>query len=390
MVINLLVIFSFGTSLLEWKKKGLLEREISIYKRFSKEGVNIGFLSYGNDSDLKLIKKKNNFNVFPIRSHYKGKIIPVITPLLMVLVNKKYFRNFDIVKSNQMTGSSFLWFIKYFYQKRVILRCGYEKFKNEVYIFKNFRKSLFKLFYLCFLYVYEWISYHTCDHIVFSNDYDKNYAINLFKIDSKKVSVIPNYVDMNIFKPNNMPKKENSSIFVGNLNLFKNLENLINAFKILKGFSLSVVGSGELKAGLIKKVKENNLENTIVFLGRIPNEELPSIYNEHELFILPSFTEGNPKALLEAMSCGVICIGSNVKGINNVIKHNINGYLCETDSESISNVIKFAYSNSTKNDMIVRNALDYIKNHHSIEVICKKELRLYHQILLSKKLKQDS
>jgi len=390
MVINLLVLFSFGKSLLDWEKKGLLEREISIYKRFSKKGVNIGFLSYGNNSDLKLIKKENNFNVFPIRSHIKGKVFPVISPLLMVLVNKKYFRNFDIIKSNQMTGSSFLWFIKYFYHKRVILRCGYEKFKNELYIFKNFRKSLFQLFYLCFLYIYEWISYHTCDHIVFSNDYDKNYAVNLFKIDSKKASVIPNYVDTTIFKPSNMPKKEKSSIFVGNLNLFKNLENLINAFKSLKGATLSVVGSGELKAKLIKKVKENNLENTIVFLGRIPNEELPSIYNKHELFILPSFIEGNPKALLEAMSCGVICIGSNVKGINNVITHNINGYLCETDSESILNVIKFAHSNSKKNDMIVRNALDYVKKHYSIEVICKKELELYYQILLSKKLKQDS
>ncbi|GAI86556.1 unnamed protein product, partial [marine sediment metagenome] len=49
------------------------------------------------------------------------------------------------------------------------------------------------------------------------------------------------------------------------------------------------------------------------------------------------------------MSCGVICIGSNVKGINSVITHNVSGYLCETDSESILNVIKFAHSNSKKN-----------------------------------------
>ena len=54
------------------------------------------------------------------------------------------------------------------------------------------------------------------------------------------------------------------------------------------------------------------------------------------VFILPSYYEGHPKVLLEAMSCGLPCIGTNVRGIREDVEHMKTGYLCETDHNSIA------------------------------------------------------
>ena len=64
--------------------------------------------------------------------------------------------------------------------------------------------------------------------------------------------------------------------------------------------------------------------------------------------------EGNPKTLLEAMSCGLACIGSNIPGINQIITHKKNGYLCNLDSKSIANAVVSVYNNKSLMTSIAR------------------------------------
>ena len=69
--------------------------------------------------------------------------------------------------------------------------------------------------------------------------------------------------------------------------------------------------------------------------------------NRASAFILPSKYEGHPKSLIEAMSCGLPCIGSNVVGIKEDIRHKETGYLCNTDYQSIAEAIDIVLSDES-------------------------------------------
>lgn len=118
----------------------------------------------------------------------------------------------------------------------------------------------------------------------------------------------------------------------------KNLHNLFRAFIKLPEYYLDIIGTGPLKDALKKEVDILGIK--VNFLGLFPKNKIPEIMNQYRIFILTSYWEGNPKVLLEAMSCGIACIGTNVWGIKNIINHKENGYLCGISSNSIKRAIQ--------------------------------------------------
>ena len=67
--------------------------------------------------------------------------------------------------------------------------------------------------------------------------------------------------------------------------------------------------------------------------GRKPNNKIPKILNKYSVYVICSKIEGNVKTLLEAMACELICIGSNVEGINNIISNKKNYFLVNNSKE---------------------------------------------------------
>jgi len=165
------------------------------------------------------------------------------------------------------------------------------------------KRNYFKYF-LTYLkiYILEFLSLLLADRIIFASDSDIQFILKTFKLKRivNKISHFFNYIDVDLFKPMNLNKNDKHILFVGHLYLAKNLLNLLNALKNLESFVLDIVGEGKLKETLKKKIKELGIN--VNFLGRVPNEKLPKIINKYQIFILPSFYEGNPKVLLEAMS----------------------------------------------------------------------------------------
>jgi len=81
--------------------------------------------------------------------------------------------------------------------------------------------------------------------------------------------------------------------------------------------------------------------------------------------------------LLEAMSCGLPCIGTDVAGIKEIIKHKENGYLCDTDAASIKKAILDVLNNKRLKEKLSENARKTIVEHFSLESILKKEREIY-------------
>jgi glycosyltransferase involved in cell wall biosynthesis len=131
-------------------------------------------------------------------------------------------------------------------------------------------------------------------------------------------------------------------IYVGFLRHEKGLEYLINSVPAVdravgKKTVLDIVGNGEIEAELRDLVTSLDLQDRVNFLGYIPmGDRLSALYQQADIFVLPSVSEGTPRVLLEAMANGLPVIATRVGGIPFTIEDGGNGLLIEPkDSEAI-------------------------------------------------------
>ena len=120
------------------------------------------------------------------------------------------------------------------------------------------------------------------------------------------------------------------------------------------------------------------------FLGIVPNSKIPKVMARYPIYILPSFYEGHPKTLLEAMSCQMAVIGTKVTGIKEVIDDGVNGLLCGTSSESIAVCIEQLLHDEALRNKLGTEARKKIRNYFSLEKIVSTEIQIYKEILRNK------
>src|SRR5205814_9040300 len=131
-----------------------------------------------------------------------------------------------------------------------------------------------------------------------------------------RVALIPNGVDTELFVPRaRSDGATRTVIYVGRLSPEKNLGALVEAAGKLVGrwpLRLLFVGDGGEHPALEALAREGCVE--AVFVPVVSHERLPELLAQADAFVLPSFTEGHLKALLEAMSTGLACVASDVAG----------------------------------------------------------------------------
>lgn len=121
---------------------------------------------------------------------------------------------------------------------------------------------------------------------------------------------------------------------VGRLEKVKNYPLLLRAFADFvhsygnEGAHLVLVGSGREDALLKDLARQLSVDTRVSFLGMQYN--LPEIYPLFDLFVLPSLTEGTSLSLLEAQSCGIPAIVTDVGENGTIIRDGVNGYLCQS------------------------------------------------------------
>lgn len=384
---NLLVTFTYNVSLERYYEYGTIYREIAIYKELAKKNINIEFLTYGNQKEFEYSKLLEPIKIFPISKFIQSKIhlFKHLKILILPFKLKNLFHNVDLIKTIQVYGSWIACIAKILYGKKIIIRSGFEWLSatKNVIEKKGFRNYIRYLLRYSFIFINELISYKLADGIILTSDYDIPFVLKYYRLKKKyknnKICLIYNFIDEEIFKPIPMIKKDKHILFIGNLHRGKNVMNLVEAFKDIKEFTLDIIGKGPDEEKM--KMRAEELDLNINFLGRFPNNKMPEIINQYHIFILPSISEGNPKVLLEAMSCEVACIGTNIEGINNIVRHKVNGFLCKTDPESIRNAILTVYNDDNLKKKIARNARKFILKNCSLKSIAEKEYLFYQQIM---------
>jgi len=176
---------------------------------------------------------------------------------------------------------------------------------------------------------------------------------------AKRTVVIPNGADMHIVEEVRKKGKESlrrefdiaSStkvvLFVGGLYKTKNINLLIRAFQIVQRVVqdtlLLIVGDGPERSPLVALDRNLGLSSKSLFVGKVSYDEVLEYMTASDVLVLPSKIEGNPRVIIESLASGVPIVGSDVRGINNLIINGYNGLLVNVNSlnavECLSNAI---------------------------------------------------
>ena len=163
----------------------------------------------------------------------------------------------------------------------------------------------------------------------------------------------------------------------------KGIENFIQAIpEILtekNNFKFILIGDGPL----MDKIKEfrdaNHLQENIILTGWINHNDLPRYLNEFKLLILPSYTEGLPNVILEAMACGTPVITTNVGAIPDIIQDEHTGFIMDDNSEETIRINITRALQHPQLNVIVQNA----------NILVNKEFNYNNTLNLWKKILQD-
>lgn len=216
---KLALFFTCGISLSAWEGAGILAREIKLYNDLAQHFEKIYFITYGSEEELRYKQKlAKNIEILPKKVFLPSRIYQFFVPLIY----RQKLKECDIYKTNQMGASVPAVLSKWLYKRKLIVRCGYEWLK---FIEKE-KQQIWKLWVATFL---ERLAYRNADKILVTSVEDMKFVKRRFKIQSEGIEVIPNCIDISLFKPVNLEKEKNRICFVGRLSGQKNLCNLIKA-----------------------------------------------------------------------------------------------------------------------------------------------------------------
>ncbi|KAF2342770.1 glycosyltransferase [Flavobacterium tistrianum] len=207
-------------------------------------------------------------------------------------------------------------------------------------------------------------------------------------VDMNKVLILPKGIDLSLFTPSTNHSNKIEAIVTRSLQPEYRHDSILKAFGILnqKGidFTLTIVGDGNRLQFLKDLAKELQIENKVIFTGRIPNTELPKLLQQSNIYISMPTTEGVSASLFEAMACNCYPIVSDIPGNQSWITHRENGQLIEVDHiEMLANELIWSFENAeSRNLAIIRNR-KFVEENANYDINMMIISKKYHELLNS-------
>lgn len=179
------------------------------------------------------------------------------------------------------------------------------------------KKDFFQLKYMTRL------SIKRAKKIIAISEFTKQDIVNTYGIKPEKIVVA--YPGVNQTKNKKLKAKNKYGkyiLFLGTLKPSKNINGLIEAFKLLdeKDLKLIITGKkGWLYQQIFEKVKELDLEEKVIFTGFVSDQEAEKLLKNAEVFVLPSFWEGFGIPAVEAMAVGIPVVASNAGSLPEIL-----------------------------------------------------------------------
>jgi glycosyltransferase involved in cell wall biosynthesis len=379
---SLCLFFTRGVSLRQWVEFGLFDREALIYQAHIDSGFfsRVYWITYGaDDADIatelhKSGRLSKNIEVVPSPRwlSFAGRAGSALYSLLIPLSLSRIVSRCDVFKTNQMDGSIPALICAVVWQRPLYVRTGYTLSRViDKTVPGNWLRRNIAL-------ANEYLAFRFASASSVSSRYDRDYIIQRYGVHIPQPMIVGNYVDTMAFSPSEKAGRVLDRIlFVGRLSPEKNLDNAIAACAAV-GLGLDVIGAGA-ELPRLKKIAVECGAN-VRWLGVMPNKQLPDLFRGYRYFILPSHWEGLPKALIEAMSTGLVCIGNDTTGINEIIEDGVTGYLSPSaDAAALAQALRRALAGD--HDRISRKGREFACNNFSLDAIVAKEQGIFTSIL---------
>lgn len=199
---------------------------------------------------------------------------------------------------------------------------------------------------------------------------------NKFNIDKFSESDIENLRNKYLIEPNDIVVS-----FIGRLVKEKGILDLLESFNYLesKNVKFLIMGSlpqGERDTETLKLLETYKSNKNIIFTGQVSN------VNEHlylsDIFCLPSYREGMPRSIIEAMAMKNAVIATNIRGSREEVIHDETGYLCEINSsKEIAKYIDELISNKEKLNQFKENGLERAKKLYDENKVIEKQINIF-------------
>jgi glycosyltransferase involved in cell wall biosynthesis len=220
------------------------------------------------------------------------------------------------------------------------------------------------------------------DNVFTVSNFSKKEIHKYCRVKNKDIEVLPLGVDKNIFKPypsaeleavkNKLNLPDSFLLYLGNVKPHKNLICLLKALKILKSSGLSeiklvIVGKKEgfitEESSIYNFIREEGLQDNILFTGFIPNEQVPALYNLAKIFIFPSLYEGFGLPPIEAMACGCPTIVSSAASLPEICQDAC-VYFNPNDPAELAGKIKLLLNDGQLRSQLVNQGLELVQHYN--------------------------
>ena len=195
-----------------------------------------------------------------------------------------------------------------------------------------------------------------CHRILAPTQREKERLINFYSALPGKIGIVPCGVDLELFCPMKQSTARRQlgfnpddtlALFVGRFDSMKGLDRLLEAMRYLRHrrqLRLIIVGGDgghtPEEQKLLGVARTFGVDDSIAFMGRIEQEELPVFYNAADVLVMPSYYESFGLVSLEALACGVPVVATPVGVMDAIIKDGQNGQLvADGDAKSLATAI---------------------------------------------------
>ena len=209
--------------------------------------------------------------------------------------------------------------------------------------------------------------------------------LNLGRYKQKLVTTGARYVDTELFQiKKELKERKNLVGYIGRLEEGKGVMNFVEALPLISkkqsNLKFFLGGHGPLRGRIEEELRNNNLSQKAEIAGWIAHDKVADYLSELKLFVLPSYSEGLPTTVLEAMACGTPVLATPVGGVPDVIKDGETGFIMEDNSPQciVENVIRALEHPNL--DKVVKNARMLIEENYTYDAAVERYKKILEKI----------
>ena len=208
--------------------------------------------------------------------------------------------------------------------------------------------------------------------ILYSNRHISEWELEEYK---EKIFIASHhFINFDKFKvTKELCKRDNLIGYIGRLSKEKGIEQFLHSIpeliKINPNIKFLICGDGILKDEIGIYIKKNNLDKNVMLIPWISHEEVPAYLNKLKLLVLPSFTEGLPNIILEAMACGTPVLATGTGAILDIIENKKTGFILKNNSRMCITEGVMDFINCKNKEEITYNSLENVRNRFTYEKV---------------------